>query len=156
MTTNLSTSRLVSPEVIEEQLRLTNEAFSPLGISFFFATLNYHVGEEFRTFTQHLTSDHPKWTPAYQANVERIKQQNRYGGHDELNIWVVESIDTSTCQKRTDGYCTPASWLLQSGHETDGCVIDIDTLPSVTFRHGGGTGSTLTHEIGHWCENMTI
>lgn len=150
-TTNVTTSRIVTPEILEEQLRMTNEAFKPLGISFFFATLNYHVGEEFRSFTQHMMSDNAKSSPAYQANAERVKLQNRYGGNDEVNIWIVESIDTPTCAKRTDGYCTPASWLRQPNHAADGCVIEIDALPGVAWRFdAGGTGSTLTHEIGHW------
>ena len=152
-TANLSTSRIVTPEVIEKQLALTNEAYKPLGISFFFATLNYHVGEEFKSFTQHMQADNPNSTPAYQAKAERIKQQNRYGGNDEVNIWIVESIDTPTCKKRTDGYCTPASWLRDPNHPTDGCVIEIDSLPGVKYRFfggNGGTGTTLTHEIGHW------
>ncbi len=66
-TTNVTTSRIVTPEILEQQLALTNEAFEPLGIRFFFATVNYHVGEEFRTFTQHLMADNPKSTAAYQA-----------------------------------------------------------------------------------------
>lgn len=97
-----------------------------------------------------MMADNPKSTTAYQANAERIKQQNRYGGNDEVNIWIVESIDTPTCAKRTDGYCTPASWLRQTNHPADGCVIEIDSLPGVAWRFEGGTGSTLTHEIGHW------
>ncbi|KAF7502498.1 hypothetical protein GJ744_005655 [Endocarpon pusillum] len=132
-TTNVTTSRVVTPEILEQQLALTNEAFAPLAISFFFATMKYHVG------------------PIRPMPREsKFKQQNRYSGNDEVNIWIVESIDTPTCAKRTDGYCTPASWLRQRNHPADGCVIGIDSLPGVAWRFEGGTGSNLTHEIGHW------
>ncbi|KAF2179571.1 hypothetical protein K469DRAFT_798613 [Zopfia rhizophila CBS 207.26] len=151
--TNLTTAYdHVPPATLEEQVKRTNAAYEPLGISFYIATINYHVGEEFRRFTQHFHSDpdpDPKWT----RDSERIKMRNRYGGNDEVNVWIVESIDKKNCEKGTvkNGYCNYASVLTNVNHNVDGCVIGIHTLPNSTYRGGVvGQGKTLSHELGHW------
>jgi hypothetical protein len=149
-TTNITTSARVSHEVLLEQVKRTNDAFLPLGIQFYISTLSYHVGEEWRDFTQHrYDTETPEWV----RYSEGIKAQNRYGGNDEVNIWIVERIDREDCEKptRTNGYCYLARHLKNKNHAVDGCVVDMDTLPGVAFKSDvNGTGSTLTHELGHW------
>lgn len=149
-TTNFTTASLVNNSVLEEQVKRTNDAFRPVGIQFFISTLSYHVGEEWRSFTQHRDDEA---NSAYVRYSEAIKTQNRYGGNDEANIWVVEQIDKSDCDTGVyqDGYCTFARNLKEKGHPVDGCVLDMDSLPGVAFKkYAVGKGDTLTHELGHW------
>ncbi|RGP78945.1 metalloprotease 1 [Fusarium longipes] len=150
-TTNLTTSTLIDNAALERQLNVTNEAFKPLGISFFISSLSYHIGREWERFT------HSKNVVEgdYYTYSQRIKAENRYGGNDEVNIWIVEEIDAPRCNGDsvvwTDGYCTLGRNVNTAGHVVDGCAITIGSLPGVVWRTDGpGTGSTLTHELGHW------
>ena len=146
----MTTSARVSHAVLLEQVRVANEAFLPLGIQFYISTLSYHVGEEFREFAQHRYGKKP---PGWHEYSERIKAENRYGGNDEANIWIVERIDEEDCNRptRTNGFCWMARHLKEKDHSVDGCVMDMDTLPGVAFKSDvKGTGDTLTHELGHW------
>ncbi|KAK0730899.1 hypothetical protein B0H67DRAFT_54042 [Lasiosphaeris hirsuta] len=150
-TSNYTTAALVNITTLEKQVQVTNVAFAPLGISFFISSVNYHVGSEWGRFTHNKNGgdDH-----GYSTYSERIKTENRYGGNDEVNVWIVESIGSYDCQKGvyTSGYCSLARNLNTANHIVDGCALTIDSLPGVTFRGGVGTGSTLTHELGHWLD----
>ncbi|RFN41159.1 metalloprotease 1, partial [Fusarium flagelliforme] len=132
-------------------MRVTNEAFKPLGISFFISSLSYHIGREWERFTHNKNEVEGD----YFSYSQRIKAENRYGGNDEVNIWIVEKIDDATCKGKsfswTDGYCTMGRNVNTAGHVVDGCAITIGSLPNVTWRYDSpGDGSTLTHELGHW------
>lgn len=149
-TSNITTSAFVTPEVLMKQIELTNKAFEPLGIHFFIATVSSHIGQEWEKFTHNRFYS---TEPGYEKYQERIKAENRYGGNDEVNIWIVEEIDKMNCETSvsTSGYCTFASNLQQKGHPVDGCVMTIGTLPGVNWRASSpGRGTTLTHELGHW------
>ncbi|CAM1500397.1 Fc.00g095590.m01.CDS01 [Cosmosporella sp. VM-42] len=147
-TTNFTTSTLVNTAVLETQIQVTNKAFEPLGISFYISSLSYHIGREWERFTHNKNGGDVD----YYAYAQRIKAENRYGGNDEVSIWVVEKIDEIDCETgaRTNGYCTQGRNVNTAGHTVDGCAITIDSLPGIRFRDGPGTGSTLTHELGHW------
>jgi hypothetical protein len=149
-TTNLTTAQLINHTHLEEQVSTTNAAFAPLQINFFISSISYHIGEEWRRFTQHkfLTS-----TPDFDAYANAIKSQNRYGGNDEANIWIVESMDgNNVCQEvEIAGYCSLSRYLTEKDHYVDGCVLTTDTISNVKFRQDSpGDGKTLTHELGHW------
>ena len=147
-TTNFTTSKLVDARILEAQINTTNKAFEPLGISFFISSLNYHIGREWERFTHNKNGGDDN----YFAYAERIKAENRYGGNDEVSIWVVEKIDELDCRTgaRTNGYCSQGRDLNSAGHSVDGCAITIDSLPGMIWRDGLGTGGALTHELGHW------
>ncbi|KAK4118610.1 hypothetical protein N657DRAFT_651080 [Parathielavia appendiculata] len=150
-TTNMTTAGLASITALERQIEIINADFAPLNISFFMSTVNYHIGLEWDRFTHNKLGESDK---AFEAYQERIKAENRYGGNDEVNVWVVESVDSINCDTgvRTAGYCTFARNLAYANHPVDGCVIILDTLPGVTFRNGAGDGKVLTHELGHWLD----
>jgi hypothetical protein len=150
-TTNMTTAGLANITALEKQIQVVNTAFAPLNISFFISTVNYHIGLEWDRFTHNKLNEADQ---AYKAYQERIKAENRYGGNDEVNVWVVESVDSINCETgvRTNGYCTLARGLTQPNHTVDGCVIILDTLPDVKFRNNPGTGGTLIHELGHWLD----
>jgi Pregnancy-associated plasma protein-A len=80
-----------------------------------------------------------------------VKAENRYGGNDKVNVWVVESIDSIDCTTGTltFGYCSMARNLAHPNHAVDGCAITIDSLPDLSFRGGPSDCSTLNHELGH-------
>lgn len=150
-TTNHTTASVVDVAALERQIKHTNQAFAPLNITFFIASINFHIGHQWRRFTQNKNGGDKD----YYAYAERIKAENRYGKNDEVNIWVVESIDEFDCQTgvRTEGYCTLARNLAYPNHKVDGCSIVIDSLPGISWRGShAGDGSTLTHELGHWLD----
>ncbi|KAH7064071.1 hypothetical protein BKA63DRAFT_608817, partial [Paraphoma chrysanthemicola] len=153
--TNYTTSSQVTVQVLEEQLKVINRMYLDLGIQFFISSFNYHVGEEFRRFAHHKYDrlNGANKNKDYFSYVERVKQENRYGGFDEINVWIVESLSTPDCDAGsfTTGYCTFARQLTFPNRQVDGCVINMATLPNVNFS-GLGTpdGLTLAHEIGHW------
>jgi hypothetical protein len=152
--TNYTTSSQVTVDVLLAQVKVLNTAYLDLGMQFYISSFNYHVGEEFRPFAQHKSKllDEPDKNKAYYSYVERVKQENRYGGFDEINVWIVESLTTPTCDGGVyeEGYCTLARYLTYSDRSVDGCVINMATLPNVTFSDlGTPNGSTLVHEIGH-------
>ncbi|ORX94603.1 hypothetical protein BCR34DRAFT_579869 [Clohesyomyces aquaticus] len=155
--TNYTTSSQVTVEVLKTQVDIMNDAYLNLGIQFFISSFSYHVGEEFRPFAQHdlnrIDDRENKNNKEYISYVERRKQENRYGGFDEINVWIVESLTAPSCDRGvyTDGYCTLARQLTYADRSVDGCVINMATLPNVTFNGlGPSNGSTLVHEIGHW------
>lgn len=149
-TTNLTTSKLIDTKILETQINITNKAFEPLGISFYISSLSYHIGREWERFTHNKNGGDAD----YFAYAQRIKAENRYGGNDEVSVWVVEKIDEIDCETgvRTNGYCTQGRNLNTKGHTVDGCAITIDSLPGMIWRDGRGTGDTLTHELGHWLD----
>jgi len=150
-TTNHSTASMVDVYTLDRQIKRTNEAFERLNITFYIASINYHIGQEWERFTHHKYEQDKD----YFAYSERIKAENRHGGNDEVNIWVVESIGEVNCTNgaRTMGYCTFARNLLDPNHQVDGCPIVIDSLPGIAWRGSSeGKGTTLTHEIGHWLD----
>ena len=144
---------LANNDAVTAQIERINKDFNETGISFFLSSLSYHMGREWTDFAHHR---YDTATPQWDAYAERIKAENRYGGNDELNIWVVEKIDDVDCKTgvATRGYCTYARNLLKASHSVDGCVIDIESLPNVTFRFPDmtGDGTVMTHEIGHWLD----
>ncbi|KAK5989722.1 Extracellular metalloprotease [Cladobotryum mycophilum] len=150
-TTNYTTSKIVTPEILDEQVKQTNKAFEPLGISFFISSLSYHAGKEWERFTHNKNGG----DNAYFNYAQKIKAENRFGGNDEVNVWIVEKIDEIACDTgvRTLGYCTLARHLNSKGHSVDGCAMTIDSLPGVAWRKDwAGDGKTLTHELGHWLD----
>ncbi|KAK3361436.1 hypothetical protein B0T24DRAFT_109093 [Lasiosphaeria ovina] len=146
--TNLTTAWRVDSTSLEQQINVTNTAFAPLNITFFIASINYHVGLQWNRFTKNKNPGDAD----YYAYSQGVKAANRYGGNDEVNVWVVESIDEVNCTTGvlTYGYCSMARNLAHKNHNVDGCAITIDSLPGVSFRGGPGTGNTLTHELGHF------
>lgn len=159
-TTNYTTSSQVTVDVLLAQVKVMNDAYLDLGIQFYISSFSYHVGEEFRPFAHHNSNllDEREKNKAYFSYVERVKQENRYGGFDEINVWIVESLTTPTCDRGiyTAGYCTLARYLTYADRLVDGCVINIATLPNVSFSGlGTSDGSTLVHEIGH-CKQLHL
>ncbi|PVH96858.1 hypothetical protein DM02DRAFT_658790 [Periconia macrospinosa] len=117
------------------------------------SSVHFHAAEYYRNFTQHrIGTEEP-----YYAYKQEIKRSTRLGSNDEINIWIVEKIGEYTCGQDgygwTGGYCRFPSSLNELNHEEDGCVIIMDTLPTVKHLapfEDHGDGSTLIHEIGHW------
>lgn len=149
--TNYTTASHVDAAALERQLDVTNKAFAPLGISFYMASLSSHVGTEWNRFTKNQNGGPPE----YVAYAESVKARNRYGGNDEVNIWIVESIGEPNCTtgsiSNVAGYCSLARSLTNANRGVDGCAITIDSLPGVAWRGGSpGNGFILTHELGHW------
>jgi hypothetical protein len=161
--TNYTTSSQVTVDVLNSQVDMANAAYLGTGIQFFISTLSYHVGEEFRPFAHHdltrIDDPNNKNNKEYISYVERTKQENRYGAFDEINVWIVESLTAPSCDERgvySEGYCTLARQLTYADRSVDGCVINIASLPNVTFNDlGSSDGTTLVHEIGH-CKRIPV
>jgi hypothetical protein len=145
----------VTVEALQKQIDKMNEAYIDLKISFDMASVHYHIGEQFRKFTQNRKPTGKR--DSYFTYSESVKAQHHYGGTDDVNVYIVESINDLKCKGKgfiqTAGYCYPAQHLNVPSHAVDGCVIILDDLPGVTYRapkKGSGKGNTLVHELGHW------
>ncbi len=155
VTGNSTTNQLVSDEVISKQLALLTDAFLPLNIRFTNLPTTRHnaaSGDQYRHFTHQKLS---KTRTAEENSAQsKVMTELRVGKDHDVHIFIIEQIDDFECstesrRSRTDGYCRfPAS---PRDTINDGCFIDIDSLPGVSFRGTGqGKGTTLVHEIGHW------
>ncbi|KAK0743456.1 hypothetical protein B0T18DRAFT_468778 [Schizothecium vesticola] len=147
--TNYTTASHVDAVALEAQIDVINKAFAPLGISFYMASLSSHVGTEWNRFTKNQNGG-PR---EYYDYAESVKARNRYGGNDEVNVWIVESIGEPDCETGSNvaGYCSLARFLTNANRGVDGCAITIDSLPGVAWRSRyPGDGAVLTHELGHW------
>lgn len=155
ITSNTSNAQIVTDEVISKQLAIVQDASKPLNIFFVKAGVRRDSSFDFREFT------HQKLDPtaSEQANQDVALKRLKQGGYDDINIYIVEQIDDTTCNNgrmvRTDGYCRKPDVRSPMVDLRDGCYVDIDSLPGVSFRgtdrvFGPGDGTTLVHEIGHW------
>lgn len=158
VTSNSSTAeKVVTNEVIANQFEIIQDAFKPLQVSFKIGGITRDSSSEVREFTHQKTFGEK--TDEELAYHDKIAGKLRQGGYDTLNVYIVEQIADSRCIKgemfRTSGFCTFPNVSSATTVRRDGCFVDIDSLPGISWRGTGkdfapGTGKTLVHEIGHW------
>ncbi len=78
---------------------------------------------------------------------DNVKGLSRWPNNKYFNVWTVESIGGSEPGFITLGYAYLPD-VVNWGPEIDGIVVRADRVG--TIGTSGGTGRTLTHEIGHY------
>ncbi|MYW46084.1 zinc metalloprotease [Streptomyces sp. SID161] len=122
----------VSDEVLQEQLRVVNNAFNPIGLSF-------------QTFQvrRHAVSGSVLHGVVPGSQNEAYVKRTHVGNEQYLNIWLVGPNPDFASSWAT------YPWDYSARPGDDGVVLQNDTLPGGTRPHYD-QGKTAVHQIGHW------
>ncbi|KXJ86375.1 hypothetical protein Micbo1qcDRAFT_209069 [Microdochium bolleyi] len=144
---------------------LLNAVYNPFNIEFTLASYNTPVLKWFSEMSYYKGDGFYATETWTKANQNYMKL-NRKGGFEELNIWIVNSINVINADSNSiAGFATFPNWnkahdgivlrlsaltpvdgdLLTSTKDKDTCVVTASTKAEKQLR-----GSTLIHEVGHW------
>ncbi|KAI9152327.1 Epoxide hydrolase srdG [Paramyrothecium foliicola] len=132
----------VTDKMLNDQLKVLNDTFSPHRIQFIVQEVTYTINDEWASSTRN-----------------RNKQVAlRRGGYDELNLYFETGVGRKA--DSISGLCEfPVEDPLNSGMNGtswsiwDGCHVGAVTMPGGPGLPGDPTisqGKTATHEVGHW------
>ncbi|KAF2217322.1 hypothetical protein CERZMDRAFT_55846 [Cercospora zeae-maydis SCOH1-5] len=130
--TTQNKSDLYPREMVEEQMRVMNEAYASARFAFNTISIDYSVNDA--------------WASALDGPLElEYKTALRKGGYDDLNLYFLSDLGNGLL-----GFCYFPEPLASAEQRTlDGCVNLAGSMP------GGETpsynlGATAVHETGHW------
>ncbi|GIZ41295.1 hypothetical protein CKM354_000460600 [Cercospora kikuchii] len=130
--TTQNKSSLYPREMVEQQMRVMNEAYASARFAFKTISIDYTVNDA--------------WASALDGPLEvEYKTKLRKGGYDDLNLYFLSDLGNGLL-----GFCYfPEPFASPEQRIVDGCVNLAGSMP------GGETpsynlGATAVHETGHW------